>query len=396
LDREVKIKTLPCDTRYNAACWADAQHLFLARDYTSRTPMQQYWLSHPKDGDGHEIDEDGMIEMDDAIVESHHDAGFPIEWEESSSLTHPEADVEVSKRRKPSEHIVNSIAKMVMAIRDKSLSEDTLLARYLPLCGSVKAWVLCPSERNNYGWGGAKLSRDQELSRFVEEVGRIYRSEKKSKHDIMVLFHQIATVVKKEAAACSTNKQVKESEAVDKRWYPDLYAMSGPPRAWETMPFTWKEMWTYDWGHKIHFFKKNHPWNAEWQASPYNKNPATTPTKGPASKRPAHESGAQIVVSQYASKHSAIIGVYQPCHADTCDVFTCVNSMMIHYTTYKEAVWLQDEGRARATNHDRWLGLYARREVPPNKSVRVVHARTHQCNVGLDKFCSATTSLVGV
>lgn len=78
-----------------------------------------------------------MIEMDDAIVEAHHDAGFPIEWEESSSLTHPEADVEVSKRRKPSEFIVNSIAKMVMAIR----------------------------------------------------------------------------------------------EAVDKRWYPDLYAMSGPPRA---------------------------------------------------------------------------------------------------------------------------------------------------------------------
>lgn len=131
------------------------------------------------------------------------------------------------------------------------------------------------------------------------------------------------------------------------------------------MPFTWKEMWTYDWGHKIHFFKKNHPWNAEWQASPYNKNPATTPAKGPASKRPAHESGAQIVVSQYASKHYANIGVDQPCHADTCDIFTCVNSMKIHYTTYKEADWLKDEGRARVTNRDRWLGLYARREVPP-------------------------------
>ena len=93
-----------------------------------------------------------------------------------------------------------------------------------------------------------------------------------------------------------------------------------------------------------------------WQESLYNKDPAPSPRKGTSTgKTPrTKEKGATIPISKSACRHSANIGVEQPCQPDTCDIFPCVrrNSVNIEYTATKEAYWLKEDGLARALNRD--------------------------------------------
>ena len=160
-----------------------------------------------------------------------------------------------------------------------------------------------------------------------------------------------------------------------------VFAISGPPRGWETMPFSWKEMWLSKWGHNLAIHQSTHPWNKAWRESLLNKAPAASPRKKPV---PTHGKdagagaaskvdpkgkarGATIPVSNSASRHAANIAVEQPCEADTCDIFPCLNSILsIENTTPKEAYWLKEDRLARALNRDACLGLYASREVAPH------------------------------
>ena len=109
---------------------------------------------------------------------------------------------------------------------------------------------------------------------------KLYSTDKLINKNLVKHFTDLAHTVRVAADSCTSKKAVTDSAAAEKRWYSDLFALSGPPRAaWEPMPFSWKEMWTSDWGHATPIHKKAHPWNkaSRWQESPYNKDPAPSP-----------------------------------------------------------------------------------------------------------------------
>ena len=194
--------------------------------------------------------------MDKYILQEQHKANNVVEWYTSHDFTHPEQHV-MEERRKPATKVMQDAITMVMSIKCKKLSYTTLLLRRLPLHKSpVLCWVLCPSERNNHGRAERLSSRD-EMQRFLKDVrgtdftGCVPAATVKA-------FDRQTDTVRFAARNCQTKKAVLDTNVVGKEWYQDMFAISGPPRAWETMPFSWKEMWLSKWGHKCAIHQSAH------------------------------------------------------------------------------------------------------------------------------------------
>ena len=344
--------------------------------------MQQFWLTHPVEVTaGVPMDEDSLREMDEYLVQAQHEMGAPVEWAVSQEITHAQRDVMEEHRDPPTKVMDEAITSMVLAVKNKKVSYTTLLLRRIPLHESpALCWVLCPSERNNHGMA-ERLSSADEMARFLKEVRTTDFAGFVSAATVK-LFARQADAVKFAATNCKSKKEVRDTNVVGKEWFQDMYAISGPPRGWETMPFSWKEMWLSKWGHNLAIHQSTHPWNKAWRESLLNTEPAASPRKKAAAQVPALKAaknagggddrkgkarGATIPNSNCASRHAANIAMEQPCEADTCDIFPCLNSMtMIENTTPKEASWLKEDGLARALNRDACLGLYASGDVAPH------------------------------
>ena len=118
-----------------------------------------------------------------------------------------------------------------------------------------------------------RLSSGDEMARFLKDVRGTNFTGFVSAATVKAFDRQTDTV-KYAARNSPTKKAVLNTNVVEKQWFQDMYAISGPPRGWETMPFSWKEMWLSKWGHNLAIHQSTHPWNKAWRESLLNKEPA--------------------------------------------------------------------------------------------------------------------------